>query len=101
MRYFSLLVAFLGSLLLLVSFLFPGKGPRRDWRSTARALAGIFGMAFVGLDLYGATHTELQHYYIFHSAKGNLAGLSLGILISLLLDFFANKRTQKGVGGNG
>lgn len=70
---------FLGSLL--------ARNRLRDWRHTSQVLLGLSGMSLFGLMLYEAAHTaELRHVRIIVWAKAFLAGISIGIFVTLWLE---------------
>ena len=99
LRYLFLLLAFLGSLWLLIGPLFPGRS-FRDRRQRAATLLGILGMSYVGVSLYGIAHHDMRHSIcssdVLYLAKGLLIGISIVIFVYL---FRAEKR-RKAAGGD-
>ena len=94
MRYLNLLIGFLACLWLSIHFMFPGRS-LRDWRQQAVTLLGIFGMMFIGLSLWGIVNIDIRRYHMFYSAQGVLVGLFFGVVISLLLAFYAARQQGK------
>ena len=58
-------------------------------------------VSFVGLDLYGGVHVNMQQFSFFPLLKGNLCGVTIGIGISLILDHFASRNKGSATGGKG
>jgi hypothetical protein len=83
----GLALAFLGSVWLLISPLFPGRSIRLR-QPLVTILAGLFGLLWVGLSLYGFSHTGLiqsaSAVYAFYFTKDFLAGI-FGVMIIFVL----------------
>jgi len=87
MRFLEPLIGFLAFLWLLIGSLLAGRY-LRDWQHKAQSLLGLSGMAFFGLILYGVVRTEEARYYarLFSFSKTFLAGISIGIFVTLWLE---------------
>jgi TPR repeat protein len=80
-RYFFLAIAFLGSLVLLICPLLPGKN-FRNWRMRTTKLLGVVGISYVGLSVYGMSHDNVaRSVYALVLAKGLLIGTSIVIVV--------------------
>lgn len=85
MRYLEPLVGILCSVLFLIGALVGGRG----WQRRAEVLLGLSGMSMFGLILYGVVDTEV-HYFPWSLVKQLLAGVSIGIFVTLWLEGSAN-----------
>jgi hypothetical protein len=89
MRYLEPLIGFLAFLWLSIGSLLAGRR-LRDWQQKAQTLLGLTGMSFFGLILYGVVHTEevrnSLHAHAFNLFKTFLAGMSIGIFVTLWLE---------------
>jgi TPR repeat protein len=94
----TLSVIALGSLLFLIDSMLPSRN-LREWRQLATMLLGIFGMAFVGIDLYSASRTEYSIYAnALYWGRWTLAGVS--ILIAVLWLRGRNEASRNGPRSN-
>src|SRR5207245_9980584 len=77
-------LAFLGSILLLIS----SRGSIRDRQQPATTLTGLLLLSWVGLDMYGFSHfgilQSVSAVNAFYFAKSLLAGICIAMLISLI-----------------
>jgi hypothetical protein len=82
MRYIEPLVGFVVFFLFMIGCLAAPK-ERRGWQWKAEALLGLSGMALFGLRLYGRYSHSKNAFTLF---EGLLAGISIGIFVTLLLE---------------
>jgi hypothetical protein len=84
--YIPLVGICLADLFFVFQFLWPGRS-LRHWHQKATMLAGLCGLAWVGLTWYGMNHMQFQcsASVPFYYAKGLAAGMVIGALLVLLL----------------
>jgi hypothetical protein len=82
MRYLEPLVGFLAFLWLSIGSLLSARGIR-DWQQKAQILLGLSGMSLFGLILYERYSLSTHAFY---SLKALLAGIAIGIFVTLWLE---------------
>jgi len=86
MRYLEPLIGFLACLWFLMGTLLEGKS-LRVWQQKAQALLGLSGILFFGFLLYDASQEgHVRYLRLFSWSKAFLAGVSIGIFITLWLE---------------
>jgi Sel1 repeat len=80
----TLSIAILGSILLLIS----SKGDIRNRQQRRVALAGLLGLLWVGLDVYGHSHFGILHALsavnAFYFGKSLLSGICVAMFLSIV-----------------
>jgi len=80
----TLSIAFLGSMLLLIG----SRGDIRNRQQRRLALAGVLGLLWVGLEVYGHSHfgtlQALSAVNTFYFGKGLLCGLCVAMFLSIV-----------------
>src|SRR5436309_2533108 len=101
MRYLEPSIGLLCFLWLTIGALLAGRGFRK-WQPKAEALMGLSGMSFCGLILFLRWSPQTTAFYL---EKGFLAGMTIGIFVTLWLEGSWNvlkkfgKRGQSGTRG--
>ena len=83
LRYLLPLIGVLCFLWISLASLYPKGSLRKEWQHKAEMLLGLCGMAFLGLRLYGVARHNLHDLRFI---RGSLAGLTLGIFVTLFLE---------------
>lgn len=81
----EVLIGFLAFLWYSIGSLLADRG-HRDWRRKAETLLGVSGMSLFGLILYTEEVRHSLPAHGFYVVKGSLAGISIGIFITLWLE---------------